>query len=281
MRRRLGQLALLVVLASVLASIFAPRFGIRPNDVFGAIIILSVISASVTGLRMRRKVRRVLGRKATEGDLTSINTWMEVDQEERRTGEGKLIEETHHSQDHLESVIAGAEVGIGGTAESSLLSHQYPAVGFDVVPMTFGAGKFGYALMILLPVIGIWLIGPANLTRAPWLRWALVVYAAGAVFAMLFLLQLKLEIRTDGIGYASMFSENTFVLFSEMSSAVILTDPHSRLSLWPAFTLHDFVITPRPETNKATLKIPLLLFPLAAREALIHLLRPEEIDVGA
>jgi hypothetical protein len=49
------------------------------RDTEGVVIIISVVSAWITGVRMRRKIRQDLGRKATDADLTSIDTWMKVD----------------------------------------------------------------------------------------------------------------------------------------------------------------------------------------------------------
>lgn len=46
------------------------------------VIVATTISSGVIGFRMRRKIRRVLGRKATDADLSSIATWMEVEEEE-------------------------------------------------------------------------------------------------------------------------------------------------------------------------------------------------------
>jgi hypothetical protein len=54
------------------------------RDTEGVLIIISVVSAWITGVRMRRKIRKDLGRKATNLDLTSIDTWMKVDEIERR-----------------------------------------------------------------------------------------------------------------------------------------------------------------------------------------------------
>lgn len=54
------------------------------RDTEGVLIIISVVSAWITGIRMRRKIRKDLGRKATDADLTSIATWMKVDEAEER-----------------------------------------------------------------------------------------------------------------------------------------------------------------------------------------------------
>jgi hypothetical protein len=61
---------------------------LRPRDIVVLIGIWTAITAWIIGIRMRRKIRRDLGRKATDTDLTSIDTWMKVDEveeEKRRT----------------------------------------------------------------------------------------------------------------------------------------------------------------------------------------------------
>lgn len=52
--------------------------------------VVTTVSAWITGVRMRGRIRRSLGIKATDVELTSLATWMKVDQEEERTRGGKL-----------------------------------------------------------------------------------------------------------------------------------------------------------------------------------------------
>jgi hypothetical protein len=59
------------------------------RDTEGVVIIISVVSAWITGVRMRRKIRKDLGRKATDADLTSIDTWMKVDEVEEERNKRK------------------------------------------------------------------------------------------------------------------------------------------------------------------------------------------------
>ena len=47
-------------------------------------MIGSAISAWITALRMKRKIRKTLGREASDTDLTSLNTWMQVEEKEKR-----------------------------------------------------------------------------------------------------------------------------------------------------------------------------------------------------
>ncbi len=53
--------------------------------------IVNTVWAWIEGLRMRLKIKKDLGRKATEADLTSIETWMKVDEAEQRNREKKPL----------------------------------------------------------------------------------------------------------------------------------------------------------------------------------------------
>jgi hypothetical protein len=46
-------------------------------------LIGSTISAWITIFKMKRKIRETLGRPANDGDLTSLTTWMEVEEKEK------------------------------------------------------------------------------------------------------------------------------------------------------------------------------------------------------
>lgn len=54
-------------------------------------IVLNTVWAWIEGLRMRLKIKRDLGRNATQADLTSIETWMKVDEAEQRNQEEKPL----------------------------------------------------------------------------------------------------------------------------------------------------------------------------------------------
>jgi len=55
-------------------------------------LIVTTVSSWVMAFRMRRRIRKSLGRKTSDLELTSINTWMEVDEAEQRNRERKSIE---------------------------------------------------------------------------------------------------------------------------------------------------------------------------------------------
>ncbi len=55
-----------------------------------SIIIVSSILAWITAVRMRRRIKRALGKKVSDMELTSLNTWMEVDEAEEGKRGGKL-----------------------------------------------------------------------------------------------------------------------------------------------------------------------------------------------
>lgn len=58
----------------------------RGIDLVIALIIAGVtaISTWIVGVQMKRKIRKDLGRKATDADLSSIHTWMKVDEVEEK-----------------------------------------------------------------------------------------------------------------------------------------------------------------------------------------------------
>jgi hypothetical protein len=54
------------------------------------IVVVTLVSAGIIGIQMRKRIRKDLGRKATEEDLTSIDTWMKVDEVEHPDKDGKV-----------------------------------------------------------------------------------------------------------------------------------------------------------------------------------------------
>jgi hypothetical protein len=91
LRRLLG----LVLLIATLAYFFGPLFGapwrIGRYDLAGVVIIYTSVSGWIIGMRMRRKIRKDLGREATDADLTSIDTWMNVEEVEERNQKNKPL----------------------------------------------------------------------------------------------------------------------------------------------------------------------------------------------
>ena len=55
--------------------------------VFLAILVVTSISAWILSVRMRRKIGKAVGGKASSTNLTSLNTWMKVDEAEKRKKE--------------------------------------------------------------------------------------------------------------------------------------------------------------------------------------------------
>jgi hypothetical protein len=62
------------------------------RDRAGLVIIVTAVSAWITGVQMRRKIRRELGRKATDADLASLDTWMKVDEAEQQNKRSRPLE---------------------------------------------------------------------------------------------------------------------------------------------------------------------------------------------
>jgi len=78
--------ALSLPLATILLR-WVPFFGQVRSIQFLAmlgVLIFTAITSAIIGYHMRREIRKSLGRKATDEDLSDVETWMEVrDAEEK------------------------------------------------------------------------------------------------------------------------------------------------------------------------------------------------------
>jgi hypothetical protein len=54
-------------------------------------LLVAAVSSWIVGAQMRRKIKKDLGRNATDADLTSIDTWMKVTKVEDETGGNKPL----------------------------------------------------------------------------------------------------------------------------------------------------------------------------------------------
>jgi len=273
------RIVVLVVLAVLVIAAWRFSFGAVWDAVFVSIFVAGLFSAWIASLRMRRKIRSTLGKKATEEDLASIKAWMMVDENEEVAGHALPSKEPVLTDDQMTAGAANADAS-GLSEPVSLISHSYLNAGSQAVPAEFGAGKLPYVLLALVPILLICWAGPATLSRASSFPLALTIYAVLFVAAAACLHTLKIQIRSDGISYSSLFCKTNTIAFSEISSAIVLTDPHYRSEAWPEFNWHDFIITPKPETGKPPIKIALLLFPSEARDQLTRVLMPQRLDTG-
>jgi hypothetical protein len=53
------------------------------------VLIFTVVTSLIIGVRMRREIRRTLGRKATGEDLADLDTWIEVKEVEAKAAGNK------------------------------------------------------------------------------------------------------------------------------------------------------------------------------------------------
>jgi hypothetical protein len=165
---------------------------------------------------------------------------------------------------------------------NGLFVRSYPAAGVQIVPATYSVARSAYFLE-LIPLLLFLLAGPRNLSSARWLFPVLLIYAFAMLFAGIFLRRLRLGIRTDGITYTNISARERFLFFSDISTVVLFTNQWSSgRGRWPSFRMPgSMVITSKLETGTPALKIPLYLFPDAAKAQLTHLLRPEEWDTDS
>lgn len=166
---------------------------------------------------------------------------------------------------------------------NGLFIQSYPASGVQVVPATYTAVKGGYALLATVSIFIALMMGPF-LLKSRWLPLAAITYAVAAFLALIFFRSFKLDVRTDGICYSNSLRSERFVAFAEMSTVVVFTNrwvndeaAHGLNFRMPG----TIIITPKAETGKPVLKIPLWLFSNPAESQVTHLLRPEEWDTDS
>lgn len=163
---------------------------------------------------------------------------------------------------------------------NGLFIQSYPAPGVQIVPATYTVGKGGYVVIGTLTLLIVEIIRPTRILQSPWLPLGLLIYFVAAAFAVFFFRSFRLEIRTDGISYANFFRKERFIAFAEISTVVLFSNRWSggRQSHLGSPTAGTIIITPKVETGKPVLKVPLWLFSDPAESQVAHLLRPEEWD---
>lgn len=166
---------------------------------------------------------------------------------------------------------------------NGLFIQSYPAPGVQVVPATYTVTKSGYAFIASITILVAVVIGELKPENWRWLPLGIVIYLGAACLALIFFRSFKLDIRNDGISYANALRNERFLAFNEISAVVLFTNrwtaySERRMSLIMPGTM---VITPKIETGKPALKVPLWLFSDPAKTQLTHLLRPEEWDTDS
>lgn len=80
------------------------------------VILITTLSAWVLKIRMRRRVKRALGGASvdTESELTSLNTWLRVEDAEKRHQGGKLRQDSIHAAFALGEEFDYAAQQLGG-----------------------------------------------------------------------------------------------------------------------------------------------------------------------
>lgn len=59
--------------------------------VLGVFMVGTTVSGWIVAVRMRRRMKKSLGRNATDLDLVSLNTWMRVDETEQKNRQSHPI----------------------------------------------------------------------------------------------------------------------------------------------------------------------------------------------
>jgi hypothetical protein len=81
------------------------------NTYLLGLALFTIIASWINGIRMRRRIKRDLGREAKEADLSSIDTWMKVDEVEEKKDPGRAwvplsSDLTPASEDHFTDLLS-------------------------------------------------------------------------------------------------------------------------------------------------------------------------------
>jgi hypothetical protein len=159
--------------------------------------------------------------------------------------------------------------------------RSYPAPGVQALPVTYKAGLYAYSVVcsFAVPVTCAFVAAMFAPGQKPsWLIPALVVLILTNLLAVLFLRALRLEISTDGISYTNPVRGTRSLTYPEISSVVLIDyrrEGNGPAGINASLRTWTIVITPKVETGKPTLKIPLTIFPRNACNELLILLKPE------
>lgn len=170
---------------------------------------------------------------------------------------------------------------------NSVFIRSYPAPGVQPKPTAYNSGAYGYFVVGLVPVTVICMLVIALFDSGQKPGWLIRAFAVSIVVLFLgvaFLRTLRLEITTDGISYTNPVRGITSLTYREISSVVLLDFRHEgngAAAINRSLRRWTMVITPKTETGKAPLKIPLTLFPRAACDDLTQLLKPEVWESSA
>ncbi len=164
---------------------------------------------------------------------------------------------------------------------TGLFIRSYPAPGAQAIPVTYNADGYAYFVVCIFPVAVTCTLVAAMFEPGPkpsWLIPALVVSILTIFLAVLFLRTLRLEISRDGISYSNPVRGTQSLTYPEMSAVVLVDYRHEGNGpggINRSFRMWTIVVTPKVETGKPTLKIPLTVFPRSAYNELMLLLKPE------
>ena len=164
---------------------------------------------------------------------------------------------------------------------TGLFIRSYPAPGAHAIPLSYRSGAYGYFVVCLFPVVVTCAFTVALFDtgeKPAWLILAFVSSILALFLAVVFLRTMRLEITTDGITYTNPVRGTKCLTYPEMSAVVLVDYRHEgngAAATSRSLRRWTMVITPKIETGKAPLKIPLTVFPQEACSELVRLLKPE------
>jgi hypothetical protein len=144
-------------------------------------------------------------------------------------------------------------------------------------PRSYRTGSYGYFATCQFPVLfaTFFALSVFASRRPPaWAVGGLLISLLAVLCVVGFMKRLFLEITMEGIRYKG-FRQTQFIAYSEIS-AVVLID--HRRGPWRPLLRWTLLVTPRVESGKSSLRIPLTFLPANACTELVHLFHPAVWD---
>ena len=162
---------------------------------------------------------------------------------------------------------------------NSLSIRSYPSRRAKIFPVTFSAGPSGYYLVCLLPVAMICFFMAVlwdSIDHGSWIYLGLGFSILGLVLAVAYLRRLKLDITPEGISFRSLFRGTRSVTFDEISTVVLISPVRVHLPSpeTDGARGRKLVVTPKPQTGRSSINVPLIFFESTAEDELVRLLEP-------
>jgi hypothetical protein len=151
-------------------------------------------------------------------------------------------------------------------------SRRHVDAATDLAETSYTPDIYGYFILCIFPIEAMFFFAVGLFAeRVPryWPALGLAISFLMFLGVIIFLRSLRLELTGKGVAYRTIFQGTRYLEYSEILDAYLIDHKRRR-----SFARWTMILVPNPESVKRTIKIPLTLFPTAARSDLSRLLNP-------